>query len=471
MALLEDKTRLRKQEDDGITLSQIASCLRDFRVNTKGMLDLGLLKTSPKVKAASVRRPLNVDFTKEEDIESTMQSKNYGYAGVPIYSKYSTGSGSTLTFMNKVVEKGRTTPNHDFWEAESISPTNRAGVCFFDGYNNLAQKWGENDVLMPLVKEIIARKGEQIGSSVTLGAGLDGQDSAKVGANLRCEPTLLVNSIDIVLTSSSSASPTSVYKVTGYLRTLVNNTEIGDQTFFQVDTTGRADNEKWQDANGIQYHLERRESDGYRPRVTVTINDVPYMYNLDKADEYILDYQIFQYSNDSTSEGSAIGLTATLYSGSSGGLYNAKAASYYDEEFVGFYYEENNNGYDKTEWDRSVNGLATPYEFFFSNKGVADHKPIFFVRVTRTNGATENYIVNPFHYSNAPSGAVNFKGYVLYDFLGMSQDIKSVELIKAYGDSSFLENGFVNSVTTSDSRKYVIAPDAYKEIQNNQVEA
>ena len=469
MALLEDNTRLRKLEGDGITLSQIANCLRDFRVNTKGQFDLGMLKTSPKVKTASVRRPLNVDFTKEENIESTMQSKNYGYAGVPAYSKYTTGNGTTLAFMNKVLEKGRTAPYHDFWEAESISPTNRAGICFFDGYNNLAQKWGANDVLMPLVKQVIVRRGEKIGNSVVLGAGLDGQDSAKVGANLRCEPSVLVNNVDVVFTSSGS--PTSVYKVTGYFRTLVNNTEIGDQIYFSVDTTGRADNETWQDVNGIQYHLERLESDGYRPRVTVTINDIPDMYNLDKADEYILDYQIFQFANDSKSEGADIDLTVTLYSGYSGGLYNAVAANYYNAEFVGFYYEENNKGYDRTEWDRSVNGLATPYQFFFTNKGVTDHKPIFFVRITRTNGVTENYIVNPFHYSNAPSGVVNFKGYVLYDFLGVSQDIKSVELVKAYGDSSFLENGYVSSVTTTDSRKYVIAPDAYREIQNNQVEA
>jgi hypothetical protein len=466
MALLEDNTRLRKLEGDGITLSQIASCLRDYRVNTKGQFDLGMLKTSPKVKNASVRRPLNVDFTKEENIESTMQSKNYGYAGVPTYSKYTTGSGTTLTFMNKVLEKGRTAPNHDFWEAESISPTNRAGICFFDGYYNLAQRWGEGDKIMPLVKQSIIRGNEQIGSTLILAADQEG-DTGKVGANLYTEPTLLVNNVSLVFVSNVDGQ-TPIYKVKGYLRTSVNNTEIGDQQYFELDTTGRADGETWTDVSGNECHLDRPADLGYKPRVTVKLHDIPYMYNLDKANNYELDYEIRSVYNESVLDGDKIPMSVKLMSD---GVYNAKAVNYFNDEFVGFYYEENNKGYDRTEWDRSVNGLATPYEFFFTNKGVTDHKPIFFVRITRTNGVTENYIVNPFHYSNEPSGVISFKGYVLYDFLGVSQDIKSVELVKAYGDSSFLENGYVSSVTTTDSRKYVIAPDAYREIQNNQVEA
>lgn len=122
MALLDDNTRLKKEDGNGISLTQIAKCLRDYRVNTKGQRDLGLLATSPKIKSDALYRPYEVgDYVIGEDVFNAGGPNGlYGYI-IPMTSENSVYPlwGETWS------DKGR--------------PTAHYNICMFNNYSKLAE--------------------------------------------------------------------------------------------------------------------------------------------------------------------------------------------------------------------------------------------------------------------------------------------------------------------------------------------
>ena len=69
MAISSDKKRLfvDKENSKGISLHEIATCLQDYRLNSRGEVDLGMMCTSPQINKWAKYKPVrfNSKFTTE----------------------------------------------------------------------------------------------------------------------------------------------------------------------------------------------------------------------------------------------------------------------------------------------------------------------------------------------------------------------------------------------------------------------
>ena len=114
-----DKTnkKLYVTEDSGITPWEIAQCLDDYRVNTKGQRDVGMLCTSPNInmwaKYKPIRRPEFVELTDEQ---RSKQSFGLDAAGAhdTTYDALLTKAFNSQCKYNYLKPRGLTTYNEPF---------------------------------------------------------------------------------------------------------------------------------------------------------------------------------------------------------------------------------------------------------------------------------------------------------------------------------------------------------------------
>jgi hypothetical protein len=137
MAFIIDETtnarKLIKTETDGITLSQIAECLRDYRVNTSGKLDLGLLATSAKINKWAKYRPFEPAGNKtNEQTEQTRKQGAYGFYWWNINQEADAPFARTASaLLTKAIN------NNGEWK---VRPLTTYRIADFNGYDNSAER-------------------------------------------------------------------------------------------------------------------------------------------------------------------------------------------------------------------------------------------------------------------------------------------------------------------------------------------
>lgn len=137
MAFIIDETtnarKLIKTETDGITLSQIAECLRTYPVNTSGRLDLGLLATSAKIIKWAKYRPFEpVGNKTNEQTEEARKQAAYGFywwnINKPSEAPFARNASDLLTKAKN--QKGE-------W---LLVPLTAYRIADFNGYDNSAER-------------------------------------------------------------------------------------------------------------------------------------------------------------------------------------------------------------------------------------------------------------------------------------------------------------------------------------------
>lgn len=84
MAYDKKNRRVFADESNGIALWEIADCLRDYRVNTEGDFDLGMLCTSPNINMMARNKPVSVAKESALTGEERMETGTNEYWGVRV---------------------------------------------------------------------------------------------------------------------------------------------------------------------------------------------------------------------------------------------------------------------------------------------------------------------------------------------------------------------------------------------------
>lgn len=132
----------------GISLDDIAACLRDYRVNTSGRRDLGLLATSPNVNRWAKYKPFiaAADNDHPYGVQTLEDRKNAAY-GFAWWNRDSTDANAPIATSAEALMDKALALNGE-WVYNK--PTTRFRVQDFDQYNHLAKQPYDYQNLTPI---------------------------------------------------------------------------------------------------------------------------------------------------------------------------------------------------------------------------------------------------------------------------------------------------------------------------------
>lgn len=458
MATSNGKITLSHSESLREQLDSISECLGDYRVSKYGR-DIGILCTSPKINPASLRRPIHTGgFVKAADMEATKQRLDYGYDGFQTYSKLTTGAGTTKAFVDKIKS---TSEGSNLWIPSSPHSSDIPGTWEFDGYNHKAKYIGESDVIYGLKERVVIANGVTI-DVFSIPAEKEGY-SYTANSELQCYQSAIFDKIKLRFSlSDTSVRGECVFKVNAYVMPMYGDQAAGREGeghYFQIDTTGHQSGDTWTDIWGSEITMGADSGGRWYVEITLSMMFFPTVTNITS---HTLKYRIYDISNYSyTTTDNGTKYQALSVRMTSGGVINFEP-SLTEKNSMGFFIQNDDSWYSE-EWTTAKQGQPTPYDHFFTNRGITDRKPMLIIVAKSRLTATETVVVNPYH----EYGDLRFNGYVIYENLPFSEaclsSLETVHAIKIYGTTAMIPNntGYTDAYSITDGYKWVCPPFAY----------